>query len=195
MFARARSLEAGEIGCYHRAFLSVPSHIGRPREERMAEGESLEGNGAESEGSQPRFKVTDRRSFRPDGTPRHDSVDSPEEPGDAGRPMGAEVNPPVPDRSEGGGFERRSLDEPEGIDITVLINAMAQPALIYLGEVPHPATGQPVLELEQARLQIDMLDLLRVKCRGNLTPQEESLLERVLYQLRMLYVTRSSAKR
>ena len=36
-----------------------------------------------------------------------------------------------------------------------------------------------------------MLDLLRVKCRGNLTPQEEELLERVLYQLRMLYVART----
>jgi hypothetical protein len=34
------------------------------------------------------------------------------------------------------------------------------------------------------------LDLLRVKCRGNLSQQEESLLEQVLYQLRMLYVAR-----
>ena len=72
-----------------------------------------------------------------------------------------------------------------------LINAMAQPALLYLGEIPHPATGQATLDLEGARLQIDMLDLLRVKCRGNLTPQEESLLESVLYQLRMRYVARS----
>jgi hypothetical protein len=160
----------------------------------MTGGENLEGNGAESEGSQPRFKVTDRRSFRPDGTPRRDSIESPDEPGDARGPAGAEEQPPLRERSEGAGFERRPLDEPEGIDFTVLINAMAQPALIYLGEVPHPASGQPVLDLEQARLQIDMLDLLRVKCRGNLTPQEESLLERVLYQLRMLYVTRSSAK-
>ena len=28
-----------------------------------------------------------------------------------------------------------------------------------------------------------MLDLLRVKCRGNLTPQEDNLLESVLHQL------------
>ena len=48
------------------------------------------------------------------------------------------------------------------------------------------------LDLEQARIQIDMLDLLRVKCRGNLTPPEEGLLERVLYELRMLYVARTS---
>lgn len=159
----------------------------------MAEGERLEGNGAESEEVRPQFKVTDRRSFRPDGTPRQELPEESEPPRDAGESVGMEAEKAQAGQTGGTAFERRPLEEPEGIDFTVLINAMAQPALIYLGEVPHPATNQPVLELEQARLQIDMLDLLRVKCRGNLTPQEESLLERVLYQLRMLYVTRSSA--
>jgi len=79
------------------------------------------------------------------------------------------------------------------VDFTMLINAMAQPALLYLGEIPHPGTGQPTLDLEGARIQIDMLDLLRVKSRGNLTPQEEGLLESVLYQLRMRYVARSQS--
>ena len=64
--------------------------------------------------------------------------------------------------------------------------------LIFLGEVAHPGTGQPEVNLDQARLQIDLLDLLHVKCRGNLTHEEEGLLERMLYQLRMLYVSRSS---
>ena len=44
---------------------------------------------------------------------------------------------------------------------------------------------------EKAKLQIDMLELIRVRTRGNLSPQEESLLEQVLYQLRMLYVARA----
>jgi hypothetical protein len=74
----------------------------------------------------------------------------------------------------------------------MLINAMAEPALLFLGEIPHPATGRPTVDLERARIQIDMLDLLRVKCRGNLTPEEESLLDRFLYQVRMLYVSRAN---
>jgi hypothetical protein len=37
-----------------------------------------------------------------------------------------------------------------------------------------------------------MLDVLRIKCRGNLTAEEEGLLDRVLYELRMRYVSRSS---
>ena len=97
--------------------------------------------------------------------------------------------PPGP---EAPGFEHRSLDEPEGVDFIMLINAMAQPALIFLGEVAHPGSGKPEINLEQARVQIDMLDVLRIKCRGNLTSEEESLLDRVLYELRMRYVSRSS---
>ena len=65
-------------------------------------------------------------------------------------------------------------------------------ALIFLGEVPHPGTGKPEINLEQARLQIDLLDVLRIKTRGNLSPDEEGLLDRVLYELRMRWVARSS---
>jgi hypothetical protein len=93
---------------------------------------------------------------------------------------------------EGPGFEHRSLDEPEGVDFTMLINAMAQPALIFLGEMAHPGSGREETNLEQARLQIDLLGVLRIKCRGNLSPEEEALLDRVLYELRMRYMARSS---
>ena len=93
------------------------------------------------------------------------------------------------------GFERRSLEEPEGVDFTMLINAMAEPALLFLGEIPHPATGQPTVDLERAKIQIDMLDLLRIKTRGNLGSDEDGLLDQVLYQLRMLYVTKANQPR
>ncbi len=142
--------------------------------------------GRESE----RLKVTDRRHFTASGERRLDVADEPED----ALPIS------TPDRSFGpaavkppsAGFERRPLEEPEGVDFTMLVNAMAQPALLFLGEIPHPATGQKTVDPEQARIQIDMLGLLGVKCRGNITAQEEKLLDRVLYQLRMLYVARTS---
>jgi hypothetical protein len=157
----------------------------------MAEGDPLKEKGQDS--SKPGIKVTDRRHFTPEGERRVEVVDEPEAPLAAPAAKARESEAP---RTAGAGepqatFERRPLDEPEGVDFTMLINAMAQPALLYLGEIPHPATGQPTLDLEGARIQIDMLDLLRVKCRGNLTPQEDHLLESVLYQLRMRYVARS----
>lgn len=137
------------------------------------------------------LKVNDRRLFTSDGTLRQDL----EEDDDQTREPVEEVPTPsveTPPGPESPGFERRSLDEPEGVDFTMLINAMAQPALIFLGEVAHPGSGKPEINLAQARVQIDMLDILRIKCRGNMTAEEESLLDRVLYELRMRYVSRSS---
>ena len=88
-------------------------------------------------------------------------------------------------------LERRPVEEPKGCDFTMLINAMAEPALLFLGEIPQPGSEEASVDLDRARIQIDMLDLLRVKCRGNLTPEAEGLLDRILYQVRMLFVSRS----
>ena len=154
----------------------------------MAEGAHPEDPGQDVQ--KPNIKVTDRRHFTLDGQRRQDVDDDPE----PQAPTGAPPASGTPRRTGGdASFEHRPLDEPEGVDFTMLINAMAQPALLYLGEIPHPATGQPAVDLEGARIQIDMLDLLRVKCRGNMNPQEDNLLESVLHQLRMRYVARSGS--
>ena len=149
----------------------------------MTENDTSGGKGAGRQA--PAFKVTDRRHFTSEGEIRSGGASEPEEP---------ESPPPQPEerspRESRADFEHRPLDDPEDVSFTMLINAMAQPALLFLGEIPHPATGQPTIDPEKAKLQIDMLELLRVKCRGNLSPQEETLLEQVLYQLRMLYVAR-----
>lgn len=133
------------------------------------------------------FKVTDRRLFTSDGEPRS-AVSVDDESSAASE--GERARPPEPTAEERD-FERRPVEEPKGCDFTMLINAMAEPALLFLGEIPHPGSDQPTVDLDRARIQIDMLDLLQVKCRGNLTPEEEGLLDRILYQLRMLYVSRA----
>ncbi len=133
------------------------------------------------------YKVTDRRLFTSDGELREVAG------------LGDHSNHPA-ESSAGdavlsgtSGFAHRSVDEPDGVDFTMLVNAMAEPALLFLGEIPTPDSEQETIDLERARIQIDMLDLLRVRCRGNLSHDEESLLDRVLYQLRMLYVARRNA--
>ncbi len=150
-------------------------------------------------GDDTELKVTDRRLFTADGQLR-DGMEVPVEDGPAVASETPRPDPEPPVRQAESdvqapgaeaGFERRPVNDPEGVDFTMLINAMAQPALIFLGEIDHPGTGKPEINLEQARLQIDLLDLLRVKCRGNLTNDEEGLLDGLLYQLRMLCVARS----
>jgi len=57
-----------------------------------------------------------------------------------------------------------------------------------LGEAADPATGERVLDLEQAKEAIDLLALLRIKTNGNRTDQESHLLEEMLYDLQLRFV-------
>jgi len=60
-------------------------------------------------------------------------------------------------------------------------------ALVQLGLV-HEQGGQPQVDLIGARQTIDTLGMISDKTKGNLTPQEENLLQNCLYELRMAYV-------
>ena len=51
-------------------------------------------------------------------------------------------------------------------------------------------TGKPDLLL--ARQNIDLLELMQEKTRGNLSAQERQMLEQLLYELRMRYVEAGS---
>ena len=61
-------------------------------------------------------------------------------------------------------------------------------AMIFLGRVPHPETGQHVQDLETARMFIDQLEMLAVKTKGNLSKQEEGLIKQGLGAVRMAFV-------
>lgn len=61
-------------------------------------------------------------------------------------------------------------------------------ALVHLGHMPDPATGQVHQDLEQARFIIDLLGMIQDKTEGNRTPEESALLDEVLTTLRMGFV-------
>lgn len=61
-------------------------------------------------------------------------------------------------------------------------------ALMFLGKVPHPQTGQPIKDLESAQMFIDQLEMLSYKTRGNLSGEEKQLLQQSLISLRMTFV-------
>jgi hypothetical protein len=68
-----------------------------------------------------------------------------------------------------------------------LVAVLAEPVSLYLGDIQLP-DGQSAENLEMARLHIDLLDVLRQKTAGNLGAQESTVLEDVLYRLRLRYV-------
>jgi hypothetical protein len=61
-------------------------------------------------------------------------------------------------------------------------------ALVHLGQIPDPQTQQKKTDLALARQTIDILDMLKEKTKGNLTRDEEKLLDSILYELRVLYL-------
>ena len=64
-------------------------------------------------------------------------------------------------------------------------------ALMHLGQVPDPMTGEPQQDLEQAQFTIELLAMLQQKTEGNRTPEESGVLEEILAALRMAYVRAS----
>ena len=64
----------------------------------------------------------------------------------------------------------------------------SQNAALCLGEVPHPQTGKPQVNLEVAKVFIDQLEMIEEKTRGNLTEDESRVLSNALSNLRMGFV-------
>jgi hypothetical protein len=78
-------------------------------------------------------------------------------------------------------------DLPE-VSFSSFILSLSTSALVHLGEVPDPVTQKQDKLLPLAKQTIDMLGMLRDKTKGNLTPDEEKLLDHFLADLRWRYV-------
>jgi len=77
----------------------------------------------------------------------------------------------------------------EPVTFTSLVLSLATTAAVHFGDLGDPATGEKSpRNLEGARQMIEMLGMLQEKTKGNLTPQEATILERVLFELRMRFV-------
>jgi hypothetical protein len=159
---------------------------------------------------QPSFKVVDRRPFNPDGSPREVSPEEADTPGASTEPAPVEaVNAPPPPATATESAPPQSTErvethrsdatpEPEGADplgahdpASFLNFAMsiASNAAASMGMMAHPVTGESGVDLESAKHWIDILGMLERKTKGNLHPKEEQVLEGLLGDLRMQYVS------
>jgi len=114
------------------------------------------------------FKVVDRRGQRED------------------RPAGGD--------HKGEGFVMKD-EPPTGgpgqIDFSALVLSLATGAMLQLGVAPDPVTKKTEVNLEMARQNIEILALLQEKTRGNLTEDENKLIETLLAEIRLKYVEKS----
>jgi len=78
--------------------------------------------------------------------------------------------------------------EPQ-VTFSSLVISLATTAAVHFGDLADPVTGQPgTPNLDGARQMIEILGILQEKTRGNLDSDESTILERVLYELRMRFV-------
>ena len=91
-------------------------------------------------------------------------------------------NPPADSHSNA------SRDEIMAAHFASMVMQTAQMAVMLLGQMPHPETGQTVTDFEGAKMFIDQLEMLEVKTKGNLNKDEEQLLKQSLVGTRMAFV-------
>jgi hypothetical protein len=160
----------------------------------------------------PTFKVTDRRLFNADGTPRQ--IEREEEPPPAPQPdapasatepapaaASATTEPAAPrerartSRTEttehASSSSTREADAGAGdpTPFANLVMFIASPAAAALGMTEHPGLPAGEVDLPLAKHCIDLLATIEQKTRGNLSAQEQQIIEGLLAELRMQYVS------
>jgi len=146
------------------------------------------------------FKVEDRRRFSAEGElkPEHRGAEQ------AGAQVSAAHSIPEAAANPAGNdtqarpqeaqvFKAFSQDREAAPEITfsTFVVGLSTQALVHLGELPDPHTNQPAADLSAAQQLIDIIAMLEQKTRGNLDRDEQTMLEAILFELRMKYVERA----
>ena len=141
------------------------------------------------------FRVIDRRPFTAEGELRQEVVEQEER--EAAREAAVEAAvkkaAPAPVASTANEDAEEAIvppvDAPKRIPaFENLVRMLGSNAAMVLGAYADPRTGQPMIDPDAARELIDMLDALREKTLGNLSPEEDALLLDLLGKLKMTYL-------
>ena len=134
----------------------------------------------QKQGEGKRFTVQDRRRFSPEtGEARQDA---PEE--TAATAQGAQEK-----RDDSVLHSHAPEQEPlPELNFSTFVISLSTQALMNLGEIGNPITGKAETDVPVAKQMIDILAMLKDKTRGNLDPNEDRLMEDILFDLRMKYV-------
>jgi hypothetical protein len=129
---------------------------------------------SEEEIKGPGFTVKDKRTFDSQGKVKEESRKAEkEEEKEKGKEKGNGV-PPLPE-----------------VNFSSFLLSLSSSSLLHLGEIADPQSGEKKKDLALAKQSIDIISLLKDKTKGNLSQEEENLLDHLLYDLRMRFVKAS----
>ena len=169
---------------------------------------SLAGTSLMTDEKDSGLKITDRRMFNPDGSPRGsgESAETGEQPqrekplkvvapdNVVAFPSETSRKPePAPTPPE---VEEKRLEETDGSGhglpeptFVGLINMLGVEAAMAMGLIENPVGGGATIDMDAARHMVDMLGMLEEKTKGNLSGREAEILNTILTDLRMQFVT------
>lgn len=112
--------------------------------------------------------------------------------GDAAAKTSGAGEPPKPAAASAAGPEHQAPAFP--VTFSSFVISLGSSSLMLMGEKLDPQQQAVPVNLPQAKEIIDLLSVLEEKTKGNLTPEEQTVLRDMLYALRMKYVSLSSGK-
>jgi hypothetical protein len=133
------------------------------------------------------FRVIDRRPFTNEGELRREIVEEQER--EARQEAKKEASAPLHQAAQASDGKTPAAETPKRSPaFENLIRMLGSNAAMVLGGYADPRTGQPVIDPDAARELIDMLDALHEKTKGNLAPEEDSLLLDLNGKLKLTYL-------
>ncbi len=123
------------------------------------------------------FTVKDRRSFDEDGGLKEE------------KEAKEDVRESAPKQEEGK-KHKETQDAPPlpEVNFSSLIFSLSSSALLHIGEIADPQTGEKRVDLPMAKHSIDIISMLKEKTKGNLDDEEQKFIDSILTDLRLRYV-------
>lgn len=146
-----------------------------------------------NEQQEKQFKFIDKRKFSEDFAEGGNNA-----PSDDKGINAADTNNPGINKTEDAVNETSgnavNMEEPSEIpafeaDFATFVYSLNTQALLFLGKIPNPMTGKYERDVNMAKYLIDTIDMLSKKTAGNLDENEKKLVENILYDLRMAYIS------
>lgn len=136
--------------------------------------------------SEDSFRVIDRRLFTEAGELRKEALE--EETREAAKEVEVAKQAPAPSDAPAAPDAAPKETPKRSPAFENLIRMIGSNAAMVLGAYADPRTGQPMFDPDAAREFIDMLDALHEKTKGNLAPEEDSVLLDLLGKLKLTYL-------
>ncbi len=133
------------------------------------------------------FVIKDRRRFDAEGQVKEEEPEKEAPKAESGDERAAQEKPQT---DEAGKHSRGSEAPLPEINFSTFIFSLSTSALMHLGELPDPSTNAKATDLPLAKQTIDILGMLHRKTLGNLEEDEKNLLENLLTDLRLKYVSK-----